>query len=403
MTRRSCRCAFCLEEQAVAATSILYLINTWVVGGTETQLLHLLRRIDRTRFRPQVCALYADSNLAAAMAPLDIPNFSLNIGRVRSPDTLPRLQLLARYCREQSVAVLQGLRTDPLAALVARLAGVPVVLGAQRNTRAHREPLATRLFRRLMDTLLTGVVANSCAAADYRHARSGIPRDRIHVVPNGLDLAHFDRFTPLARADVVPGLSAAVPLLVILGRLELAMKGHAVLLQALARPELAHCHLLVAGDGEDRTQLKALIATLGMGERVHLLGHRADAPAVLPVADIVAVPSLDNESSPNVVLEAWAARRPVVATTVAGIPELLHDGKNGFLVPPGDVAALANALRLLVDDPQQRRAMGECGRQAVEERFSADLMVARTTALYERLLVSRGAARPQPTQELRSR
>lgn len=383
----------------MAATSVLYLINTWVVGGTETQLLHLLRRMDRSRFQPHVCALYHDPRLAAALAPLDVPTLDLGITRVRSADTPRRLLRLARYCRAHGVGVIQGLRTDALAALVARAAGVPVALGAQRNTRARREPLAARAFRRAMDRLLTGVIANSHAAARFRRDATGVAAGRIHVIPNGLDLAHFDRFAPLCRGDLAPAVPPDAPLLLILGRLELAMKGHAVLLEAMARPALAGCHLLVAGDGDDRGRLQELVARLGVGPRVHLLGHRADAPAVLPAADLVAVPSLDNESSPNVVLEAWAARRAVVASTVAGIPELVREGHDGLLVPPGDVEALAGALAALLADPARRRAMGEAGRRAVEERLSADLMAFRTTALYERLLGAGGAAAAAPAPE----
>lgn len=371
---------------------VLYLINTWVVGGTETQLLHLLRRMDRARFRPHVCALYADPQLPAVMAPLDVPAFSLGLSRVRSLATPARLLRLVRYCRANRVRVIQGLRTDALAALVARAAGVPVALGAQRNTRALQLDGLSRSFRRGAERLLTGVIANSRAAAEYRHASSGFPRDRIYVVPNGLDLAYFDGFSPLSRAELLPQVPPDAPLLMILGRLELAMKGHGVLLEALAHPALAGAHLVVVGDGPDRPRLEALIAQHGLQERVHLLGHRDDAPAVLPVADLVIVPSLRNESSPNVLLEAWAARKPVVASRVAGIPELLRDGEYGLLVPPGDAGALASAARALLDDPQQRHRLGVQGRRAVEERFSADVMAAATMALYERLLAAPAGA-----------
>jgi glycosyltransferase involved in cell wall biosynthesis len=372
----------------VSPVHVLYLINTWVVGGTETQLLSLLRRMDRGRFHPHVCALYPDPRLAGAMAPLKVPTLSLGIDRVRSPATPARLLRLVSYCRANDVRVIQGLRTDALTALVARAAKVPVALGAQRNTRMLRLDGLARAFRHGMDRLLTGVIANSCAAADYRHALTGFPRARIYTIANGLDLASFDAFAALSRADLLPKVSPAAPLLLILGRLELAMKGHAVLLEALASPALADAHLAVVGDGPDRPLLEALIERKRLRGRVHLLGHRSDAPALLPGADLVVVPSLDNESSPNVVLEAWAARRPVLASRIAGLPELLRDDEHGLLVPPGDAEALAAAARALLDDPVRRRALGACGRRAVEERYSADVMAAATVALYERLLAA---------------
>ncbi|HMQ35834.1 MAG TPA: glycosyltransferase, partial [Chloroflexaceae bacterium] len=345
------------------------------------------------RFRPHVCALYADPGLAPAMAALDVPALSLGVGRVRHPTTPARLLRLARYCREHQVAVVQGVRADALAGLVARLAGAPVALGAQRNTRAPARGGPADLLRRWGDRLLTGVIANSRAAAAHRHALSGLPLERIHVIPNGLDLGRHAGFAPLARVQVAPAAAPGAPLLLILGRLELAMKGHAVLLEALARPELAHTHLAVAGDGPDRPRLEALVAGRGLAGRVTLLGHRDDAPAVLPAADAVVVPSLNSESSPNVILEAWAARRPVVASAVAGVPELLADGETGLLVPPGDAAALAAALRRLLDDPALAARLGAAGRRELETGYTAEAMAARTTGLYERLLARGGAAR----------
>lgn len=373
--------------------AVLYLINTWVVGGTESQLAHLFRRMDRARFQPHVCALYADPGLAPAMASLDVPALSLGVGRVRHPSTPARLLRLARYCRERGVAIVQGVRTDALAGLVARLAGAPVALGAQRNTRAPRQGGPAAAFRRWGDRLLTGVIANSRAAAAHRHALTGFPLERIHVIPNGLDLGRLAALAPLARGQVAPAAAPGAPLLLILGRLELAMKGHAVLLEALARPELAGAHLAVVGDGPDRPRLEAMVAGLGLAGRVTLLGHRDDAPAALPAADVVVVPSLNSESSPNVILEAWAARRPVVASALAGVPELVADGETGLLVPPGDAAALAGAVRRLLDDPALAARLGAAGRRELEAGYTAEAMAARTTGLYERLLAPGGAAR----------
>lgn len=372
---------------------VLYLINTWVVGGTESQLMHLFRRIDRGRFQPHVCALYRDPRVGPALASLEVPALSLGITRVRNPDTPGRLIDLARYCRRQRVAIIQGVRTDALAGVVARLAGVPVALGAQRNTRAFRQGGPADAFRRAADRLLTGVVANSRSAAAHRHRLTGFALDRIHVIPNGLDLERFDAFEPLVRAQVAPAAPPEAPLLLILGRLELEMKGHAVLLEALTRPELAQAHLVVVGDGPDRARLAALVAQHGLGRRVSLLGHRDDAPAILPAADVVVVPSRNNESSPNVILEAWAARRPVVASTVAGVPELVAHGETGLLVPPDEAGPLAAALARLVDDAALRARLGAAGRRELEGAYTAEVMAARTTELYARLLGARGQVR----------
>lgn len=361
---------------------VLYLLTTWTVGGTETQLLNLLRHLDRARFRPHVCSLYADPRLDAAMAPLGVTAFSLGVRRMRYPDTALRLRSLVAYCRRHRVRVIQGVRTDQVALVVGRLAGVPVVLGGQRDTEWGAGS-RWRPVRAMLDRRLTGVVANSQAAAGYRAAYSRLAPERLHVVPNGLDLERYAAPAPLSRAGL--GLPADAPLLALVGRLAVETKGHLDLLRAMGEPGLEACRLLVVGDGPDRARLERAVADLGLAGRVALAGHRADVEALFGLADI-AVMASRHESSPNVILEAWAAGRPVVATRVGGVPELVRDGADGLLVPPGDPPALAAALRALLADPALARRLGEAGRARVYADYTAAAMARRVGALYERLL-----------------
>ena len=115
---------------------------------------------------------------------------------------------------------------------------------------------------------------------------------------------------------------------------------------------------------------------MGLERRVVFLGFRADVPRLLAGADLVAIASL-REGLPNVALEAMAARRPVVATAVAGTPELVQEGETGLLVPPGAPDAMAGALAALIADPVRRRQMGERGRRRVEQWFEASLALDR--------------------------
>ncbi len=367
---------------------VLFLINTWVVGGTETQVLNLLRYLDRSRFTPYVCSLYADAKLGSAMASVGVPTISLGIRRMRYPDSILRLARLARFCRAKGVRVIQGVRTDQVALAVGRMAGVPVVLGSQRDI-VWGGRSRWRTLRGFFDGWLSGVIANSRAAADYRRSYSHIPADRVHIIPNGLDLDGFvaDTGPELSRSAL--GIPAEAPLLVILGRLEIAIKGHAILLDALQRPGLEGCHLVVAGDGRDRARMEALIVELGLVGRVHLLGHRSDAGRVLGFGDMAVVASL-HESSPNVILEAWAAGRPVVATRVGGIPELVADGEHGLLVPPDDAEALAMAIRRLLEDDQLCTRLATAGHAKMLRDHTAPVMAARFADLFDQLLHARG-------------
>ena len=175
-------------------------------------------------------------------------------------------------------------------------------------------------------------------------------------------------------------------MLVSIGRLT-EQKGHRYLLAALPSllatwPEL---RCVIIGEGELGETLKNLAVRLGVSSTCVFVGARPDIPVILAAADLLVLPSV-SEGFPFVLLEALAMRLPVVASRVNGVPELIEDRKTGRLVPPRDSQALAKVIRELLLDPPQAAATGEQGRRVVQERFTADGMVAQTVALFESVL-----------------
>jgi len=165
------------------------------------------------------------------------------------------------------------------------------------------------------------------------------------------------------------------------------IKGLDHLIQAIAtlRPELPDLRLEIAGTGPEQMRLETLVRTLGLTECVTFLGWQVDLAAAMARWAVFALPSFD-EGLPIVVLEAMAASLPVVATAVGGVPEVVEDGRTGWLVPSGDSASLAEGLRLLLLNPEQRRAMGAAGRARAQEHFSIDRMVAGIAKIYDDIL-----------------
>jgi glycosyltransferase involved in cell wall biosynthesis len=143
------------------------------------------------------------------------------------------------------------------------------------------------------------------------------------------------------------------------------------------------------GDGPEAGSLAALSRQLGLQEAVRFLGTRSDIPQLLSLLDVVALPSLE-EGFPNVVLEAMAAGKPVVATRVGGTPEAVIHRETGLLVPPKDPRALADAILEVLDDPQRANAMGQAGRERVRKAFDLSRMVQEIEALYEELIAAHG-------------
>jgi glycosyltransferase involved in cell wall biosynthesis len=149
--------------------------------------------------------------------------------------------------------------------------------------------------------------------------------------------------------------------------------------------------LLLAGDGPERPALEGTVRTLRLGPFVRFLGTLDDPWPLLAAADIFALPSLW-EGMPNALLEAMAAGLPAVATAVGAVPEMVDDGREALVVPPGDAGALARALAELAAGPARRRAMGALARQRVEHAYRIEATVAQTERLYDELLAPPGRA-----------
>jgi glycosyltransferase involved in cell wall biosynthesis len=164
---------------------------------------------------------------------------------------------------------------------------------------------------------------------------------------------------------------------------------HLIAAMPLLLERVPNAHAVIAGAGDLEEYLRDLALELGAAERVHVLGPRRDVPALMHAMDVFAMPSIW-EGFGLVLLEAMAAGRPVVASRVATIPEVVLDGETGLLVPAGDPLALADALAQLAGDPEGARTMGEAGRERLRLHFSIEKMVGDTEMLYREVLEERG-------------
>lgn len=232
------------------------------------------------------------------------------------------------------------------------------------------------------------------ASCDYFRRRLVAELDadpeRIVVHRSGIDV---DRFTPAAGDDAEPTRILTI------GRL-VEKKGVAYAIRAIAAvaTDCPDVDYAILGDGPLRAELEALVASLGLADRVRFLGERTHdeirahvGRSALLVAPSVTAASGDEEGIPNTLKEAMAAERPVVATRHAGIPELVDDGVSGFLVPERDVDALADRIRALLDDPTRRAAMGRAGRRTVRRDYDRDVLNRELVELYTRSLDARTA------------
>ncbi|MBX3027549.1 glycosyltransferase [bacterium] len=372
---------------------VLYTINRMEVGGSQTHLLQVLRLIDRERFEPLLCCLTGKGSLLDAARATGATVIDGGVHRLRAPSTLAAIARLQRFMRRERIDVVHNylLRANVVGTLAARAARVPVVLTSKRgcHERHGYEMAGARLSNRLADC----VTANADAVRDFVHGHEGCPREKMVVIPSGIDT---ERFTPLPPGDYKTRLGVPAEAVVVgsLTRMRVR-KGVEEFLRAMAAicAERPAVHVVIAGDVTLDAELQALVDATGLGDRLHLLGRRSDVPEVLSAFDLFVLSSHD-EGMSNAILEAMAMERPVVATAVGGTVEVVGEGTTGHLVPARDADALARGIRRVLDDRERGRAMGARGRQVVVDRFSAQAMVRQMEALYSRLLAARAAGQP---------
>jgi glycosyltransferase involved in cell wall biosynthesis len=312
-------------------------------------------------------------------------------------DLDPRAILrLARTLRTHAVDVVfvKGKKGARIAAVAARAVGrgrVVLVLGLEGELTDRAVDRWT--WRYAVDRAV--VLAEEAKLWYERFPWIG--RGRLQVLFKGVDLAALDPSTqdgPGVRMAL--GIPPNVVVVGTVGRL-VWEKGHVWLLQAAARlrEALPDAWFLLVGAGEKESQLRAEAARLGIDDRVVFAGYRRDIPGMLAAMDVFALPSR-KENMPQVLLEAMAMARPVVSTATIGIREVLENGRSGFVVPTGDVGALADCLLRLARDAQLRTAMGACARTRIRQGFTRDDMLARV----ERLMAGLGRSeRLEPRKE----
>jgi glycosyltransferase involved in cell wall biosynthesis len=360
-------------------TKVALVITDLDVGGAERALTALATRLPASRWQVGVFCLSGPGPLAEVIRGAGLPCECLDVGR-RNP--IRAVARLAASLRRFGPDLIQSylFHANLAARVAAPWAGRPrpKVLGGIRV--AERQKRWHLTLDRWTSRLCAGEVCVSRGVLAFSRDVGKLDPSRLTVIPNGIDPAPYDAAEPVGRATI--GVPDDAHLALCVGRLD-PQKGLPDLLDAAERviARRPTWHLALAGDGPERAWLLATIEGRPLlRDRVHWQGRRDDVPGLLRTADVL-VQASHWEGMPNAVLEAMAARRAVVGTSVEGTEDLVVPGETGWLVPPRDPPALAQALDEAAAGPDRCRRYGEAGRLRVEREFSLDAVV----AAYERL------------------
>jgi glycosyltransferase involved in cell wall biosynthesis len=372
--------------------NVLHIYQNSKVGGIQQQLVSLLRAYDREILNPTVCCFGPKREIGGEIEKLGIEIVALN--RTRYSKFTPGIvRDIYRLIKDRDIHVLRThkYRANLYGRLAGWLAGVPVVISSEHNIYREKEK---RLYRRIINKVLSGctdkVIAVSEAVENDMLAYDGISPSKIMVIYNGVDMERFSperKYFNIRREFSIDDDSVVVGFI---GRL-VHNKGLEYLLMAFGQVKQRHhdTKLIIVGDGSLMQELKGKARDLGIGDSVVFTGLRRDVPDLLASMDVFVMPSV-KEGLGNSILEAMVMRKPVVATDVGGIPEIVQNGRTGLVVPPARHSALAEAIMTLITDRRLAAEFGEAAEGFIREGFSIKATAGKWQHLYESLLEEKG-------------
>lgn len=371
--------------------NVLHIYQNSKIGGVQQQFLSLLKAYDRDVFNPIFCCLGPEEEISKEIERIDIETVALN--RVRYHRFSPGIvRDLYRLMKQKNIHIVRThrYRANLYGRLAALLSGVPVKIISLHDN--YRKDL--RLERRIVNKILLKVTDKIVAVSESIRKDiikyDGIDSSKILVIPNGIDT---ERFKPKGNfADIRKEFSIKESDIVVgfVGRVVPA-KGLEYLIDALPflKKEFKNIKLLITGEGSTMERLKKKAKENNVHDSIIFTGKRRDIPDILSCTDIFVMPSVA-EGLPNALLEAMAMGKPIVATEVGGIPEVIKNGHSGLLVPPRNPEALATAIKDLISNDQLAAKMGQVARHIVLDNFSIWSIAQKWQTLYLSILREKG-------------
>jgi glycosyltransferase involved in cell wall biosynthesis len=371
---------------------VFYLVDSFNVGGTETQAVELALRIGAVGYDVTLGSLRAQGPLMEKLRgrPVAVEEFYPQ-GGIDSAHGVYQILRLSWFLRRGRFDVVHthDLWSNLMGVPAARLAGIPAIVSSRRDL-AHFDWYQgrRRLWLRRIQNLSSVVLANAAQVRDALVAEDGFAPEKLRVIHNGVDVEKF--VLPSQREVLFPDAGTG-KLIILVGNMHSDVKGHPWLIAsapAVIR-EFPSTQFVLVGDGEARPGFESQVKELGLSQNFLFLGRRNDVPQLLASSDIAVLPSLA-EGLPNAVLEYMAAGLPVVLSRVGGSEELVEDGVTGLLVPPKDSGSLSTAFLRYLRNPKEARQIAQSGREFVSRNFSFDRLVHEVDELYSALLQERG-------------
>jgi len=363
---------------------ILYLITDLDIGGAEKNLYNLVLKLPQDKFIPKIVSLEGRSILGEKLLQKGIyvsPLYMIN--KLDFTFLFRLIGILKNF--QPHILHTFLFHANFLGRIAGKIVGVPVIISSVRVM--EKEKKWHLVLESLTQNWIDMEICVCKAVKEFRHKTLGIPKEKLKVIYNGLDLKKIESTQPCSKEKL--GFTKDTFLIGTVARLS-RQKGIPYLLFAMKKVvrKLPQARLVIVGQGEKNEEIKNLIIKLHLSPFVKLLGFCENALSIIAGLDIFVLPSLW-EGFPNALLEAQALGIPAVATKVGGNGEIIKEGESGILVPPGDSLSLAEAILKLARDKNLRKRMSSMAKD-VKKFFTVEKMVRDHISLYEELLKQKG-------------
>jgi glycosyltransferase involved in cell wall biosynthesis len=358
---------------------ILHVLTDTNIGGAGRYFFNLVSSMDKSRFEI-VAACPAGGELERQIKLKGIPTFQLTGGE--SSFSKVHVREIYNIISKQKIDIVHT-HASFSGRIAGKLAGCKVVLTRHGLARSDTG-IINRGLTYLLSKMFTDKIIAVSRAVKINLIETGVPADMINIIHNGIDLSSLESPKPVLRSKYK--IPIDTPVVGIVARLVIE-KGYEYALRAIkyVKKEYPNVLLVVVGDGPQEHYLKSLCNELDLTKNVIFLGYKQNVENIVADFDVFVLPSV-SEGLGLAMLEAMAIERPVIATEVGGIPEVIKHKYNGMLVPPKDEKALADYIIHVLSSPDEARTMGKNAKITIIERFSAKSMAKKTSDIYEEIL-----------------
>ena len=363
---------------------VLHLVEDLKIGGLERVIESIVTGLDKDRYDAEVWCLVRGGQIADELIDMEV---SVKILGMKSYYNPLRVAALSQLMRKEKIEILHthGYFASTFGRLAAILARVPIIITHVHST-YYGYSKRNLLIERFLSFFTDKIVCVSMAVQKFVLEVEGINEKKTLVIYNGVeDLGVREAKSEVSRKSF--GISDSDIVVITVASLT-PHKGHSVLIDAMhiLSQEYQSLRFLIVGDGPLRNDLAEYVKRLGLSQNIIFTGLRKDIYSLLRLSDIFVLPSLEREGLGIAMIEAMACGLPVIGTRLGGIPELIEENVNGFLVTPGNPEELAVAVEKLISDKTARERMGRMGRRIFEKKFTVTKMTESIESLYDELI-----------------